>query len=291
MDDCRSLPEMRSYGLILLAIVFALYCCSTTAHNGEQPLSKIAIHKTTLATTVAARIRASPFVLGLKVVDQRSLSRKYLSIMVRSWGKSWKSPEIWKCYINNYERETAAGRVHFDAGRNQGSWQRKIAAGSVMQRGIAAGRDQVAAGRNQSRWQREIAATAMKTDGSEGSLLVAFVPQRIAAGRDQGGWQQESAASSIVQREMRAAVEGIREVGWLKGWWTEGCGFWGLFCDCFGCGFVEFWLQIGRVLGLRWVWMKVRERDFRFGVDGSKGLIEIGGGMLRIGAGCRRLRF
>ncbi|RZR72034.1 hypothetical protein BHM03_00009788 [Ensete ventricosum] len=150
------------------------------------------------------------------VVDQRSLSRKYLSIMVRSWGKSWKSPEIWKCYINNYERETAAGRVHFDAGRNQGSWQRKIAAGSVMQRGIAAGRDQVAAGRNQSRWQLEIVATAMKTDGSEGSLLVAFVPQRIAAGRDQGGWQQESAASSIVQREMRAAVEGIREVGGPK---------------------------------------------------------------------------
>ncbi|RZS01879.1 hypothetical protein BHM03_00031826 [Ensete ventricosum] len=113
------------------------------------------------------------------------------------------------------EGETAAGRVHFDASRDQGSWQRKIAA---------------------SRWQREIAVAAMKPDGSERSLLVAFVPQGIAAGCDQGGWQREIAASSIVQREIRAAVEGIREVGWLKGWWIEGCGFWGLFSGCFGCG-------------------------------------------------------
>ncbi|RWV82934.1 hypothetical protein GW17_00055525 [Ensete ventricosum] len=59
-------------------------------------------------------------------------------------------------------------------------------------------------------------------NGSEGSLLVAFVLQRIAAGCDQGGWQREIAACSIVQREMRAAVEGIREIGWLKDWWTEG---------------------------------------------------------------------
>ncbi|RWV78723.1 hypothetical protein GW17_00060258 [Ensete ventricosum] len=94
----------------------------------------------------------------------------------------------------------------------------KIAAGSVMQREISAGSDQVAAGRDQGRWQREIAVAAMKPDGSERSLLVAFVPQGIAAGCDQGGWQREIAASSVVQREIRAAVEGIREVGWLKGW-------------------------------------------------------------------------
>ncbi|RWW15206.1 hypothetical protein GW17_00020967 [Ensete ventricosum] len=84
---------------------------------------------------------------------------------------------------------------------------------SLCSEGSLPGCDQVAAGRDQSRWQREIAAAAMKTDGSEGSLLVAFVPQRIAAGCDQGGWQREIAASSIVQREMHAAVEGIREIG------------------------------------------------------------------------------
>ncbi|RWW41901.1 hypothetical protein BHE74_00052581 [Ensete ventricosum] len=105
-----------------------------------------------------------------------------------------------------------------------------------MQREISAGSDQVAAGRDQGRWQREIAVAVMKPDGSERSLLVAFVPQGIAAGCDQGGWQREIAASSVVQREIRAAVEGIREVGWLKGWWIEGCGFWGLFSGCFGCG-------------------------------------------------------
>ncbi|RWW65188.1 hypothetical protein BHE74_00027510 [Ensete ventricosum] len=64
-------------------------------------------------------------------------------------------------------QETIAGRVHFNVGRDQGSWQRKIA------------------------------AAVMKTDDSEGSLLVAFVPQGIAASYDQGGWQREIAASSI----------------------------------------------------------------------------------------------
>ncbi|RZS23967.1 hypothetical protein BHM03_00056983, partial [Ensete ventricosum] len=62
----------------------------------------------------------------------------------------------------------------------------------------------------------------MKTDGSERSLLVAFVPQGIAVGCNQGRWQREIAASSVMQREMRAVVEGIREIAWLKGWWTEG---------------------------------------------------------------------
>ncbi|RRT85163.1 hypothetical protein B296_00008955 [Ensete ventricosum] len=42
-----------------------------------------------------------PF-MGYHVVDRRSSSKKFLSIMVRSWGKSWKSPEIWKCYISNH---------------------------------------------------------------------------------------------------------------------------------------------------------------------------------------------
>ncbi|RRT40396.1 hypothetical protein B296_00042393 [Ensete ventricosum] len=53
---------------------------------------------------------------------------------------------------DDMERETAAGHVHFGAGHDQGSWQRKIA------------------------------AVVMKIDGSEGLLLIAFVPQGIVDG-------------------------------------------------------------------------------------------------------------
>ncbi|RWV76944.1 hypothetical protein GW17_00062299 [Ensete ventricosum] len=118
------------------------------------------------------------------------------------------------------ERETATSRVHIDVGRDQDSWQRKIAAGCDV-----------------DRLQRKIAA------GS-------FLPQRIAVGCDQAWWQREIAASSIVQREMRATVEGIREIGRLKGWWTEGGRlriFWACFLAIFGCG---LGLRFGGVLGL-----------------------------------------
>jgi hypothetical protein len=37
---------------------------------GEQPLSKIAIHKTILALHSSASITASPFLLGNKVLNQ-----------------------------------------------------------------------------------------------------------------------------------------------------------------------------------------------------------------------------
>ncbi|RWW55479.1 hypothetical protein BHE74_00037884, partial [Ensete ventricosum] len=76
----------------------------------------------------------------------------------------------------------------------------------------------------------------------------------IAAGCDRGGWQQEVAIGSVGQRKMRAAVEGIREIGRLKDWWTEGFGFWVRFVAILGAilgyGFVEFRLRIGVVLGL-----------------------------------------
>ncbi|RWW71631.1 hypothetical protein BHE74_00020613 [Ensete ventricosum] len=62
----------------------------------------------------------------------------------------------------------------------------------------------------------------MKSYGSERSLLVAFVPQGIAAGYDQGGWQCEITTNNVVQQEMHVVVEGIREIGWSKAWWTEG---------------------------------------------------------------------
>ncbi|RZS20920.1 hypothetical protein BHM03_00053493, partial [Ensete ventricosum] len=49
-------------------------------------------------------------------------------------------------------------------------------------------------------------------------------------------------------------LEGIREIGRLKDWWTEGFDFWVRFVVVlganWGCGFVEFRLRIGVVLGL-----------------------------------------
>ncbi|RRT38471.1 hypothetical protein B296_00034979 [Ensete ventricosum] len=54
---------------------------------------------------------------------------------------------------------------------------------------------------------------------------------------------------------MRATVEGIREIGRLKDWWTEGFNFWVRFMAVLGViwayGFVEFRIRIGVVLGLR----------------------------------------
>ncbi|RRT44023.1 hypothetical protein B296_00015163 [Ensete ventricosum] len=95
--------------------------------------------------------------------------------------------------------------------------------------------------------EREMAAVRKIAAGS-------FFAARIAAGCDHGGWQRVVAVGSIVQRKMRAAVEGIREIGWLKGWWTKGCNFWVRFVAVlgaiWGCGVVEFRLRIGVVLGL-----------------------------------------
>ncbi|RZR73542.1 hypothetical protein BHM03_00025430 [Ensete ventricosum] len=106
--------------------------------------------------------------------------------------------------------------------------------------------------------------TAVAEEGSSGleremaavvfNLLLAAIKivdseRLIAAGCDHGGWQRVVAVGSIVQRKMRAAVEGIREIGWLKGWWTKGCDFWVRFVAVlgaiWGCGVVEFRLRIG----------------------------------------------
>ncbi|RWV77072.1 hypothetical protein GW17_00062155, partial [Ensete ventricosum] len=52
---------------------------------------------------------------------------------------------------------------------------------------------------------------------------------QFIAGRDQDSWQQKIATGRDVDRLQRkiatriaTTVEGIKEVGWLKGWWTEG---------------------------------------------------------------------
>ncbi|RRT42894.1 hypothetical protein B296_00022106 [Ensete ventricosum] len=100
--------------------------------------------------------------------------------------------------------------------------------------------------------------TAVVEEGSSGmerettavvfNLLLAAIKilfaARITVGRNQGGWQQEVVVGSVGQRKMHAAVEGTREIGWLKGWWTEGFGFWVQFVAVLGAiwgfGFVEF---------------------------------------------------
>ncbi|RRT63104.1 hypothetical protein B296_00017779 [Ensete ventricosum] len=67
---------------------------------------------------------------------------------------------------------------------------------------------------NQNRTAKPTAGPLLAVqDCSEKSLLVVFLPQRITAGCNQGGWQREITVGSVVQRGMRAAVEGIREVG------------------------------------------------------------------------------
>ncbi|RRT56818.1 hypothetical protein B296_00021367 [Ensete ventricosum] len=66
---------------------------------------------------------------------------------------------------------------------------------------------------------------------------------------------------------MRAAVEGIREIGRLKDWWTEGFSFWVRFVAVlgaiWGCGFVEFRLRIGDfVLVMKMAFMLIMVRLF-----------------------------
>ncbi|RWW52224.1 hypothetical protein BHE74_00041359 [Ensete ventricosum] len=89
---------------------------------------------------------------------------------------------------------------------------------------------------------------------SERRLLSCLFATRIATGYVQGGWQREVIVGSVGEQKMCTAVEGIREIGWLKGWWTEGCDFLVRFVAVLGAiwgyGYVEFWLQIGIVLEL-----------------------------------------
>lgn len=64
--------------LFALALWFSTSFVSVLGHIGEQPLSKIAIHKATPAFHDSASISASPVLLGLKV---RALLSPNLMIM------------------------------------------------------------------------------------------------------------------------------------------------------------------------------------------------------------------
>jgi len=53
--------------MILVMLCFTIVLGQSHINVGEQPLAKIAIHKTVLALHSSATITASPFVLGIKV--------------------------------------------------------------------------------------------------------------------------------------------------------------------------------------------------------------------------------
>lgn len=60
---------MGSVWLIpLLVTVSSLISLGTGIHSGEQPLSRIAIHRTRFEVLDSAYVKASPALLGLKVL-------------------------------------------------------------------------------------------------------------------------------------------------------------------------------------------------------------------------------
>lgn len=78
----RSLGGMRGLNSISLAILFLLTTLQEAWSHGDQPLSKIAIHKASFALQDHAYVKASPTVLGFKVSFNSSilLFNLYLNI-------------------------------------------------------------------------------------------------------------------------------------------------------------------------------------------------------------------
>ena len=61
------MSEMQVFGFILLAILWGIGSLEGVTSHGDQPLSRIAIHKAVFALNDLAYIKASPPILGLKV--------------------------------------------------------------------------------------------------------------------------------------------------------------------------------------------------------------------------------
>lgn len=66
---------MNHLGLIPLLVIFSF--CGNGVHAGEQPLSRIAIHRTVLAVDGSATVKASPLVLGLKGQSSEWVTLEY----------------------------------------------------------------------------------------------------------------------------------------------------------------------------------------------------------------------
>ncbi|KAL6983336.1 hypothetical protein U1Q18_016725 [Sarracenia purpurea var. burkii] len=65
-DNRTILSEMRSFGLIFLAIFRAFTNLQGATSHGEQPLSRIAINMAVVALEDRAYVKASPSILGLR---------------------------------------------------------------------------------------------------------------------------------------------------------------------------------------------------------------------------------
>ncbi|XP_072951261.1 probable inactive purple acid phosphatase 1 [Typha angustifolia] len=67
----------RCLASILWVLISCLSSCGTGMAGGEQPLSRIAIHKASFAINDAAYVKASPLVLGLKGQTKEWVSLEY----------------------------------------------------------------------------------------------------------------------------------------------------------------------------------------------------------------------
>nr|XP_010906141.1 probable inactive purple acid phosphatase 1 isoform X1 [Elaeis guineensis] len=72
------LGTMRFFAVFLLVIA-SVFSCGATMHGGEQPLSRIAIHRTTFAIDGSAYIKAYPLILGLKGQSSEWVTLEYIN--------------------------------------------------------------------------------------------------------------------------------------------------------------------------------------------------------------------
>ncbi|XP_059445193.1 probable inactive purple acid phosphatase 1 isoform X1 [Corylus avellana] len=79
MNILRSLGGMRGLNSISLAILFLLTALQEAWSHGDQPLSKIAIHKASFALQDHAYVKASPTVLGFKGQNTEWVSIEFSS--------------------------------------------------------------------------------------------------------------------------------------------------------------------------------------------------------------------
>jgi hypothetical protein len=80
----RILGGMRRLNSISLAILFVLTTLHEAWSHGDQPLSKIAVHKASLALQDHAYVKTSPTILGLKVSFNSAMLLFFISILIFS---------------------------------------------------------------------------------------------------------------------------------------------------------------------------------------------------------------
>ncbi|XP_043705689.1 probable inactive purple acid phosphatase 1 isoform X2 [Telopea speciosissima] len=73
------MSKVRIYGLHLLVALLGLLSLGGAGHTGEQPLSKIAIEKATVAIQESAYVKATPTLLGLQGETSEWVTLTYIS--------------------------------------------------------------------------------------------------------------------------------------------------------------------------------------------------------------------